>query len=91
VSPKHIYVATRYQAPAPPPANTHTVTVHGAAGWYVSQGGMTVITVPLSGNQAFSFAGNGSVAAVLPLAQATLANLGTFLPKLPTLPATFCQ
>ena len=55
------------------------------------QGGMTVITVPLSGNQAFSFSGNGSITDVLRLAQATLANLDSLLPKLPTLPATFCQ
>lgn len=90
VSPKHIYSASRYQAPAPRPAKATTVTVNGTAGWSVSQDGMTVITVPLSGNQAFSFAGNGSVADVLPLAQATLANLGTVLPKLPTQPARVC-
>jgi hypothetical protein len=82
ISATQIFAATRFQGAAIRPSGAVTTSLGGHAGWYLTQGGMTNVTVPLDSRESYTFAGSGDIAAILPLAIAALSNLNSLQPRM---------
>ncbi len=78
----NIFIAMRFKGEAMLPPNLVSITIGERAGWYVTQDGMTTITVPLNGQEAYLFTGSSDIGTILPLATAALAHLDSLQPQM---------